>query len=256
MLYFKKYENEALKEWVVCVHGIGGSSTIFAKQIKELRRHFNLLLIDLRGHGKTGVIPAQEKYNFELLCGDILKTMDSLSIQKAKFIGVSLGTIMIRKLILMAPDRMEKCVLAGAITTYNKRINFWMRIGLSVKSVIPYMWLYALFAWILMPRRTHRFSRVMFIREAKKMNQKEFLRWFDLVHQIEPIHYELIRRETGVPCLYVMGEEDYMFLETVKKDIEKDQNAAMVTISDSGHVCNVDQSEAFNQITLEYFKSR
>ena len=134
MLFYREYKNESSDKWVVCVHGIGGSSTIFANQIKELRKHFNLLLIDLRGHGKTGVIPTDEKYNFDLICNDIIEVLDHKNIKKAMFLGVSLGTLVIKKLHKIAPERIEKSLLAGAITTYNRRIKFWLGLGLSIKS--------------------------------------------------------------------------------------------------------------------------
>lgn len=254
MLFYREYKNETSEKWIVCIHGIGGSSTIFANQIKELKKHFNLLLIDLRGHGKTGVIKTERKYSFEMLCKDVVDVLNHLNIKKAMFIGVSMGTLLIRKMYKMIPERIDKTILAGAITTYNKRIKFWLRIGLLIKNIVPYMWLYAFFAWVLMPKKSHKFSRVMFIREAKRMNQKEFLRWFDLVHQIEDIHRGIQNEPVNIPTLFVMGEEDYMFLETVKKDIVNEKNSELVSIEDAGHVCNVDQSEKFNKIAINYFK--
>lgn len=136
MLHYREYKNESIDKWVVCIHGIGGSSTIFATQIKELKKHFNLLLIDLRGHGKTGVIPTDKKYDFELICNDILEVLDSKNIKKARFLGVSIGTLVIRKMYKVAPERIEKSLLAGAITTYNPRIRFWLRIGLLIKGSV------------------------------------------------------------------------------------------------------------------------
>ena len=254
MLFYREYKNETSEKWVVCIHGIGGSSTIFANQIKELKKHFNLLLIDLRGHGKTGVIPANQEYDFELLCNDIIEVLDHLNIEKAMFLGVSLGTLLIKKMHKMAPERIEKSLLAGAITTYNKRMKFWLRIGLLIKNILPYMWLYSFFAWVLMPKNNHKHSRIMFIREAKRMNQKEFLRWFDLVHQVEDIHLDLVKEPSSIPTLYVMGKEDYMFLETVKKDIQKDPYSELRIIENSGHVCNVDQVTRFNQIAVDFLR--
>lgn len=252
MLFYREYKNESSNQWVVCIHGIGGSSTIFANQIKVLKRHFNLLLIDLRGHGKTRIKQTDEKYNFELLCNDIIKVLDYKNIKKAKFIGVSMGTLLIKKMYKIAPERIEKSILAGAITTYNKRIKFWLRIGLLIKNSVPYMWLYSFFAWVLMPNKNHKFSRIMFIREAKKMNQKEFLRWFDLVDQIEEIHGDLVKEPVNIPTLYVMGKEDYMFLETVKNDIKNEYHSDLKVIENSGHVCNVDQYAKFNQIAVDF----
>ena len=48
-----KYEiiDSQKKEWVVFVHGIGGSTKTWAKQIEAFFEQYNLLLLDLPGHG-------------------------------------------------------------------------------------------------------------------------------------------------------------------------------------------------------------
>jgi pimeloyl-ACP methyl ester carboxylesterase len=53
MLYYKTYPKPDCAEWVVFVHGAGGSSSIWFKQIKDFSRYFNVLMVDLRGHGKS-----------------------------------------------------------------------------------------------------------------------------------------------------------------------------------------------------------
>ncbi len=34
-------------DWVVFLHGLGGNSNIFYKQIDEYKKHFNLMFVDL-----------------------------------------------------------------------------------------------------------------------------------------------------------------------------------------------------------------
>ncbi len=59
MIHYTKYvsKNPKKKEWITFVHGAGGSSTIWFKQIKYFSKYYNLLLLDLRGHGKSKTIP-------------------------------------------------------------------------------------------------------------------------------------------------------------------------------------------------------
>ena len=70
MLYYKEYFLNEKADWVVFVHGAGGSSAIWFKQLKDFKAHFNLLLIDLRGHGKsveTSPEKQQGNYSFEAI---------------------------------------------------------------------------------------------------------------------------------------------------------------------------------------------
>ena len=53
MLYYTTHLSTPDAEWVTFIHGAGGSSGIWFKQIRAFQKHFNVLLIDLRGHGKS-----------------------------------------------------------------------------------------------------------------------------------------------------------------------------------------------------------
>ena len=55
MLYYRIHERAPDSEWVVFLHGAGGSSTIWYKQIRAFKEDFNVLLIDLRGHGLSKI---------------------------------------------------------------------------------------------------------------------------------------------------------------------------------------------------------
>ena len=53
MIHFTVYEKDKDAQWVTFVHGAGGSSSIWFKQIRDFQKHFNVLLLDLRGHGNS-----------------------------------------------------------------------------------------------------------------------------------------------------------------------------------------------------------
>lgn len=84
------------------MHGAGGSSSIWFKQIKAYKQHFNLLLIDLRGHGKSNQLLKEliaSRYTFTEVTQDILKVLDHLKIQSAHFVGMSLVLLLFETLL-------------------------------------------------------------------------------------------------------------------------------------------------------------
>jgi pimeloyl-ACP methyl ester carboxylesterase len=258
MLYYKEYKSSKDKDWVVFIHGAGGSSSIWFNQLRDFKKHFNVLMVDLRGHGKSKDLLQkyyEENYSFEFISKDIIDVLDHLDIEKAHFIGVSLGTIIIRTIAEIAPDRVKSSILCGAITRLNVRSRILVFLGHMFKRFIPYMWLYRLFAWIIMPRKRHAKSRNLFIREAKKLYQKEFLKWFKLTNEVNPLLRYFKEKEVDSPMLYVMGSEDHMFLPPVKQIVEKHNNSSLKVIENCGHVCNVERPGAFNRVSIEYLKA-
>jgi pimeloyl-ACP methyl ester carboxylesterase len=254
MLHYTTYILSEQTSWVTFVHGAGGSSSIWFKQVRDFRKHYNVLLIDLRGHGKSKR-PIYEKikqYTFDVIGDEVIEVLDHLKIQSTHFVGISLGTIIIREISERYPKRVSSLIMGGAIMKLNLRGQVLMRLGVLLKSVIPYIFLYKFFAFIIMPKKSHRESRNLFIEEAKKLYQKEFKRWFTLASQVNPLLSFFRINDSGIPTLYIMGAEDYMFLPSISKLVKNHTSSTLHVIPDCGHVVNVEQPTIFNERSIRF----
>ncbi|HCQ14372.1 alpha/beta hydrolase [Flavobacterium sp.] len=251
MISYTTYINKDSNQWVTFVHGAGGSSSIWYKQIREFHSNFNVLLLDLRGHGSSSndvTNFAIKKYTFKSIANDVLEVLDHLQIKSSHFVGISLGTIVIRQLAEMNPQRMKSMIMGGAILKMNFRSQVLMKFGNIFKYVLPYIVLYKFFAFIIMPNKNHKQSRLLFINEAKKLYQKEFIRWFKLTAEINPILKWFRQKELNIPTFYIMGAEDYMFLPSVRKVVENHYKfSTLVVVENCGHVVNVENASVFNK---------
>ncbi|MGV9004331.1 alpha/beta fold hydrolase [Flavobacterium sp.] len=260
MISYTLYKNENTDQWITFVHGAGGSSSIWFKQIREFQKHFNILLLDLRGHGASNVKlknAFKQEYTFKSIASDVLEVLDNLKIKSSHFVGISLGTIVIRQLAEMHPKRVASMVMGGAILKMNFRSQVLMRLGNIFKYVLPYLILYRFFAFVIMPNKNHKQSRLLFINEAKKLYQKEFIRWFKLTAEINPVLKWFRQQELNIPTFYVMGEEDYMFLPSVRAVVEKHfKSSTLFVIENCGHVVNVEQSAIFNHQVIAFLQKK
>jgi len=257
MLHHRTYIGGQDRDWVVLVHGAGGSSSIWFRQLRAYRDDFNVLLVDLRGHGGSASLRdgrERKPYTFEAVSREVIEVLDHLEIERAHFVGISLGCLIIRTIAEIAPERVRSMVLGGAIVRLNVRSRVLVLIGNALKRVLPFMWLYRLFAWIIMPRGHHRESRNLFVREAQKLAQKEFLRWFRLTLELTPILRLFEERDVDIPTLYLMGDEDHMFLPAVRQLVQRHRRSLLRVIERSGHVCNVDRPELFNRFSIDFLK--
>ena len=259
MLSYSVYRNENTTKWVTFIHGAGGSSSIWFRQIRAFKNEFNVLLIDLRGHGNSK--PSlkdnnKQVYTFKFITNDILEVLRHLGIEKSHFIGISLGTILIRDLAERNPEMVESMVMGGAILKLNTRSKLLMGFGNFFKSLVPYIVLYKLFAFIIMPKRNHKESRSLFVYEAKKLYQNEFIRWYKLTAEINPLLRFFRLNDINIPTLYIMGEQDHLFLPSIRKITAGHLSAQLHVIKNCGHVVNVEQPVEFNDKVISFLKSQ
>ena len=258
MLHYSTYTNSKSKLWVTFVHGAGGSSSIWFKQIREFSKHFNVIMIDLRGHGKSKrsfLNAFKKKYTFTSLAQDIVDVLDKEKIKSSHFVGISLGTILIRQIAETYPKRIKSMVMAGAIMKLNVRSQILMRFGNLFKSIVPYLWIYRFFAYIIMPKKNHKESRLLFVREAKKLYKKEFMRWYKLTSDLNPLLKLFRQIDIKIPTLYLMGSEDYMFLNSIKQISKSQKLSQLSVVENSGHVVNIDQPTEFNNRAISFIRS-
>lgn len=255
MLYHKIYAKDPQDDWVVFIHGAGGSSVVWYKQIQTYVKHFNLLLIDLHGHGGSARIHNKGNYTFETIALDIIKVLDLRGISQAHFVGVSMGTIIVRKLAEIRREYVKSMIMVGAITRLNLKSRFLVKMGRLFHQVVPFMWLYKVFAFIIMPLDEHKESRSVFIREARKLARHEFIRWFKLTSKLTAKLRKMEDKDPGLPTLFVMGEQDYIWLEPVKKLVSKYKNHTLSIVEKCGHVVNIEKAEDFNHLSINFIKA-
>lgn len=241
------------QENLVLIHGFGGSSNIFYKQFDAYKEHFNVITINLPGHGHSpDILSYSKEFSIKLVTREVLRTLNALGIWRAHFVGVSLGSIIIHQLLQENPDRVKSVVLVGAVTRFNFSSKALLLLGKLIKGFTPHLWIYSFFAQIMMPKENHRKSREIFIKEAIKMKKSDFLGWYDIFWSIEESYQDVKSNAPHVPKLYVSGREDHLFLGPLIKDIENDHQANLVVLEKCGHVCNIESPKEFNEISVGF----
>ena len=82
--------------------------------VELLKLHFQLILIDARGHGLSDKPHDAAEYDWQKRAGDVLAVVDALGIDKFHFWGYSMGGIYGYKLAQLVPHRLLSLVIGGA----------------------------------------------------------------------------------------------------------------------------------------------
>ncbi|MFJ7935042.1 alpha/beta fold hydrolase [Sporosarcina sp. NPDC096371] len=252
MLHYRTIEISPTAPWVTFIHGAGGSLSVWFKQIREFRKEHNVLLIDLRGHGKSERDQWKKGDTFADVSKEVIEVLDEIGVEKTHIIGMSLGTIVAQTIADNYPERVKSLILGGAIIRFDIRTKILLWAGRTMKRFVPYMLLYRLFAYIIMPLKEHEESRLAFVNEAKKMCQKEFIKWMSLTSLINPYLTRLQASTNAIPTLFLMGDEDYLFIPPIEEVVRRNEGFEFIKIEKSGHVCNIDQPDLFNRFSIDY----
>ncbi len=96
-------------------HSLATDLHSWDRVIPAFVQKYRVIRFDARGHGKSDVPPGP--YDFELLADDVLRIMDALEIDRAHFLGLSMGGMVGQVLGIEHGDRFRSLILAST-TSY------------------------------------------------------------------------------------------------------------------------------------------
>jgi pimeloyl-ACP methyl ester carboxylesterase len=97
---------------VVLIHGYTDNARDWVPMLPYLSKRFRLILVDLRGHGKSS--KPECCYTRVDFAYDIKLLLDALSIQKADIVGHSLGSIVAQTFAEFWPEHTNRVVLIAS----------------------------------------------------------------------------------------------------------------------------------------------
>jgi pimeloyl-ACP methyl ester carboxylesterase len=255
LLHHNVHANPTSDEWLLMIHGAGGSTRTWKRQIEDLSQHFNLLVIDLPGHGESAKTSDQhDSYTFDSISHLIWDVVEHHKIEKVHVLGVSLGAIIALNIETLYADRVKSFVLAGAIVLLNRKLKIVAESSLTLAKIIGYRRLYKVAARFMLPRRNHKTSRDMFIRESQFLSLNEFKKWTEMYHTLNATLQHLYAAATDVPRLLLMGEQDHLFLGPAMEYSSGNAYSTLEVVPKCGHVVNIERADAFNEACIRFVK--
>ena len=94
---------------VVLSHSLSASLLMWTPQMDALNPCFQVLRYDIRGQGNSDVTPGP--YTMELLAKDVIGLLDALNINRAHFVGLSIGGMIGQGLALNHAHRLQSLAL-------------------------------------------------------------------------------------------------------------------------------------------------
>jgi len=239
---------------VVFLHGMGGCWRDWEPQLDSLRDRFRCLVIEHRGHGRSERVPGP--YSTDLFATDALAVCRLLGVDHAYVVGLSMGGMVAQKMALAAPDFVDALVLCDTSTHTGRRAGEGLTLAAEAVRAEGFAALNA----FMTPDTTGWSARTLAERPAVARNNEREAEcndpdcWAWAVGALVDHDTRASIGDIAAPTLLVWGAEDrgmpVAFAEPLSRALG---DAPLVVLEDAGHVCNLEQPEAFDRAVTEFF---
>lgn len=258
-LFYRDYAGPSDRPPILCLHGLTRNSRDFEEFANQFAGRAQILVPDFRGRGMSDRDPEPAHYLPTTYAADVLQLLDELGIERAVFIGTSLGGLVTMLIAGIQPNRIKAAVLNDVgpdldqrgldrIRTYvGKAMRFrsWDEAAEYIANVnrrLPAS--YGHDDWLRAARRVCKedadgaivFDYDMAI--AEPFNQRnDGAAPFDM--------WPLFRQLAHAPLLVVRGElSDLLSLSTAEAMVADHPDAELVTVPGVGHAPALTEPEA------------
>jgi pimeloyl-ACP methyl ester carboxylesterase len=241
---------------LVLIHGATLHSGVFCEQTPEFARHFQTLLFDNRGAGRTD--QPDEPYTMRQLADDTTRLMNVLQIRRAAVLGVSMGGMIAQELAINSPERLSCLILActhfggKAAIQPSLEMQTAMAAGSSATAAQRQLQLKATFCDETIERRPELVEKVNEIKAIYPMapfalkRRMEALTRHDTAERLHSI---------AVPTLVVTGREDRLVPPANAPMIAERIPDAMLKEVPGGHAFFIEYPELFNPLVIDFVKA-
>lgn len=247
------YEVHGNGEPIICIPGLSADHDMFAPQVNFFKSTHQIICLDLRGNGQSGRLTVPHKEIVAIQCDDIAKLMDYLHIEKATFIGVSYGGMIIQKFNYLFPEKVKALIIVDSFC--NTRIDSLLKIGVMI--VVRTMWV------TYLPRKWLAYAI-----------RKSYTDWPIASDYLQKMIYQLRRKEVvkqrlamnetnfttflpgfRVPTLGIVGGHTEIGVELMKEVTNHIPGARLEIFEHSFDPSNLCQPERFNKTVAAFLST-
>lgn len=221
---------------ILLTHGYSATSQMWKGQIAELSKDHQLVIWDMRGHGRSDSPDDPALYSEPATVADMAALLDEVGAKTAIVGGLSLGGYMSLAFNRVHPERVRALLIIDTGPGYknDQARDGWNATSLKTAERYERDGLKVLEGGSA-ERRTaqHTSAKGLALAARGMLTQRDA----GVITSLPGI---------GVPSIVVVGSEDAPFLAASDYMASKIPGAQKAVIEGAGHAANIDRPEAFN----------
>jgi 3-oxoadipate enol-lactonase len=245
-LYYEVSGSEG-KPWLVLSHSLACTVRMWDPQVAAFKDRFRILNYDMRGHGASAAPGGA--YTLDMLADDVVGLMKELKIERATYMGLSIGGMIGQTLALRQTRLFDKMVLADtghaqppeAVKQWDDRIRIAQTQGM--KALVPS----TMERWFTPGFRESAPAQKI----AGLIAATPVAGYVGCAQAIMKLNTTARLKEIRLPVLAIAGEADPSAPGT-KYIGENVPGAKLVMLKQAAHIANIEQPEKFNQALKDF----
>lgn len=257
------YEERGKGPTVLLLHGHSLDRRMWDGQWRPLAKQHHVVRMDFRGYGRSS-----EQREDMPFChvDDVVTLMDSLHIQQAHVVGLSMGAFVAGDMLAMYPERLLTCTLASGGIRSSKGPSEPMDSAESAKRDREI----AALKEKGVDKMKEEWTETLM---ASGGSQRERMRkpLTRMIHDWtawQPLHKEVRlfygkeawarlkeRGKVDVPVLCIRGANELKGKRTEPAELQYTTQGKFVVVDDCGHMLNMERPNEFNRSILEFINS-
>ena len=250
------YEVSGNGDVVVMIHGLGGSGRFWQAQREFLQADFQVVTVDLPGHGQSDWMPL----SLSEMAHDIRQILSSIGVSQFSLVASSMGGLVGLELYRMIPHDIMRISFVGSIPKFARGPHY--PAGLDIAKIrtlsqqfdgnyaaILDIFFRSLFT--MKERESERFKWVKAMRQKEALPRQEALK-----HCLDILETADLRDRMAsmiCPLQFITGSEDYICPPEIMAWVaQHTYNARFDSIEGCGHLPFLVEVNEYNRLLEDF----
>lgn len=239
---------------IVFAHGLGSNYRQWIKQLSYFEHNFHVIAFSLQGHGYSSVNDVHE-YSVDDYVQTAIQLLDTRGVKDIIWVGNSMGGVIGYGVLQRREDLIDQLITNGTTPEIKMPSGLLKIVKIMDRVLIKIMGFrgYIRFA----AKNSTKYKAI--VDDIYNLFEKTTPKTIIASHQIlGDYSYKDVIKKGIVPITIIKSPRDKdinRYLDKMKDILTTENNVRIVEFPETGHICNMEKPEAFNELVMDVIKN-
>lgn len=241
---------------LICLHGFTGSSQTFLPLFRETKK-YNILAVDLIGHGNSDSFVHPYHYQFKEVCEAIVLLAQNLGFETFSLFGYSMGARVALGIACMFPSKVEKLLLESGSPGLRTEKERHQR-KKSDQQLAQFIYSHSLETFVDKWENLKLFETQKQLPKGiqekvrnQRLNQNKFglicSLWF-MGTGVQPSFWSELFVLSEIPTLLIVGSADSKFVAIAEEMRKLQSKIELAVVENAGHCVHLEKPDLVSKL--------